>query len=106
MWAVWVEKQKWAGCRELSPEVEEQWKHTKNCLRACKALDQSRIWITKQLRSPYGTWLQRDKLSRLHCSLNVDEYSSLTSCLKVENSQPITTSASDLLAHDAALRQL
>ena len=78
--------------------------HTKNGLRTCKA--QSRIWTTKQLRSPHGTWLQRDELSRWHCSLTVEEYSSLTSWMKVGNSQPTTTSATDLLVNDAALCHL
>lgn len=99
MWTAWVEKQKWAGCRELSAEVEEQWKHTKNCLRASKALAQSRIWTTLQLRNSYGTWLQRDELNRLHCSLTVEEYSSLTSWLNMTNNLPSMASASPPQAH-------
>jgi len=25
VWAIWTEKQKWAGCRELGEELSEQW---------------------------------------------------------------------------------
>jgi hypothetical protein len=83
MWAAWVEKQKWAGCRELSSEVDEQWRHTRNCLRACKVLAQSRIWTTQQLCCSQGTLLLRYELSHRHCSLTVKEYTSLTSWLSV-----------------------
>jgi hypothetical protein len=101
MWAAWTEKQKWAGCRELSTEVEEQWRHTRNCLRACKALAQSRIRTTWQLRtgSSYGTWIHRDELSRRQCQLTEDEHSSLTSWLQAPNSRPAASHASDPLAH-------
>ena len=95
MWAAWVEKQKWAGCRELSAEVDEQWRHARNCLRACKALAQSRIWTTQQLCGPQGTLLLRDELSRRHCSLTVEEYTSLTSWLSVINSTPESANASN-----------
>ncbi|MFM9151106.1 MAG: RNA-directed DNA polymerase, partial [Candidatus Planktophila sp.] len=105
MWAAWAERQKWAGCRELSSEVEEQWKHAKDCLRACTELAQSRIWTTRQLRGSHGAWLQRDELSRRHCSLTAEEYSSLTSWLNRANTQSSTSSASAPLAHDAAPSQ-
>ena len=110
MWAAYVEKQKWAGCRELSAEVNEQWRHTRNCLRACRVLAQSRIWTTKQLRNPQGTWLLRDELSRRHCSLTVEEYTSLTSWLSAANSSPEIASTSDSpapsqLSNDRANRQ-
>ncbi len=106
MWAVWTERQKWAGCRALSAEVEEQCRHTKNCLRACKELAQVR-WTTRQLCGSHGTWpgLQRDELSRIAHSLTAEEYSSLTSWLNRNNTQSSTSSASPQLAPDAAPSQ-
>ena len=94
----------------MSAEVNEQWRHNRNCLRACRVLAQSRIWTTKQLRNPQGTWFLRDELSRRHCSLTVEEYTSLTSWLSAANSSPEIASTSDSpapsqLSNDRANRQ-
>ena len=91
--------------------MDEQWRHTRNCLRACKALAQSRIWTTQQPCSPQGTWLLRDELSRRHCSLTVEEYTSLTSWLSATNDSPEIPSASDppawtQLSNDCANQQM
>ncbi len=74
MWAAWTERQKWAGCRALSAEVgipRTVFEHVRDWLRCGSG--------------PHGTWLQRDELSRSHCSFTVKEYSSLTSWLNRNN---------------------
>jgi hypothetical protein len=40
-------------------------------------------------------WCERDELSRRHCPLTEEEYSSLPSWLNASNSQPITANVSD-----------
>ena len=79
VWAIWTEKQKWAGCRELGEELSEQWQCVKHCLSACKKLGKAQILTVQQLRSVSGRWRHLDDLHHNHRVLTADEYSSLTS---------------------------
>ena len=95
VWAIWTEKQKWAGCRELGEELAEQWKRVKHCLSACRKLGTARILTVQQLRSASGRWLHHDDLRHNHRVLTVEEYASLTSWLDAADLSSAAAMVSD-----------
>ena len=75
--AAWTEKQKWAGCTELSEIVQASWQHAQLCISACKKLGRARILRPQQLRNQAGWWRQRDELSQQNCQLSLPEYAAI-----------------------------
>jgi hypothetical protein len=81
VWAVWTEKQKWAGCRELGEELAAQWLRVKHCLSTRRKLGKERILTVQQLLSASGRWLHIDDLHHNYRLVSADEYVSITSWL-------------------------
>jgi hypothetical protein len=79
----WLEKSRWAGCRELDASVHATWVAAKNCLHACKKLGNAKppILAVNQFRGSQTRWLHVSELKKRQCHLSLEEYTTLTSWL-------------------------
>ncbi len=95
LYAAWLSKEQWAGCREVDEEVRKLWEQAQLCLAACASLGNAEpaILLTSQLRGTQTQWLRLDELANRHCRLSPVEYAALTSWLSLLETQQLEKSA-------------
>jgi hypothetical protein len=83
LYGAWLEKLRWAGCRELDASVHATWVAAKNRLHACKKLGNAKppILAVNQFRGSQTQWLYVSALKKRQCHLSLEGYTTLTSWL-------------------------
>ena len=94
LYAAWLSKEQWAGCREVDEAVRKLWEQAQLCLAACASLGSAEpaILLTSQLRGTQTQWLRLDELANRHCRLSPVEYAALTSWLSLLETQQLEKS--------------
>jgi hypothetical protein len=89
LYAAWLSKEQWAGCREVDEEVLKLWEQAQLCLAACASLGSAEpaILLISQLRGTQTQWLRPDELANRHCHLSPVEHTALTSWLSLLETQ-------------------
>ena len=73
LYYVWMEKESWFGCMELTQEVQRERYTAHLCLKACRKLGSAKPAIlgVLQLRGPQTKWLHMDELKQKQCHLSL-----------------------------------
>ena len=77
----WLEKERWAGCRETAEEVRSEWDQAVLCLKACQKLGSAEptIQLTAHFSKRQHQWMPAEELKHKDCHFTVHEYKALTS---------------------------
>jgi hypothetical protein len=95
----WVEKERWAGCREIAEEVRSEWDQALLCLKACQQLGSAEpaILLTAHFSKRQHQWMPIEELKHRDCHLTAHAYKALTSWLlsareqELDTEMPLTT---------------
>jgi hypothetical protein len=96
LYATWLSKELWVGCREVDEDVLSIWEQAQLCLAACASLGSSETAIlsTSQFRGTQTQWLRFDELANRDCRhLSPLEHAALTSWLSMLETQQFEMSA-------------
>jgi hypothetical protein len=95
LYATWLRKEQWAGCREVIEDVLVAWEQAQVCLAACAGLGNAEpaIRSISQFRGTQTQWLHIDVLASGHCHLTPLEHATITSWLSMTGSQQLEASA-------------
>ena len=69
LYATWLSKEQWAGCREVVEDVQLAWEQAQLCLAACAELGSAvpAILSLSQFRGSQTQWLRLDGFWSRHC---------------------------------------
>jgi hypothetical protein len=72
LYAAWLSKEQWVGCREVEENVRKVWEQAQLCLAACVSLGSAEpaILSISQFRGTQTQWLRLDELVNRHCHLS------------------------------------
>ncbi len=95
LYAAWLSKEQWAGCREVDEDLRKAWEQAQLCLAACASLGSAEpaILLISQIRGIQTQWLRLDELANRHCHLSPVEHTALTSWLSLLGTQQFERSA-------------
>ena len=81
----WLEKERWAGCREVADEVRMEWDQAQQCLKACGKLGNAEpaILSAAHLSGDQHQWMSVAELQHRKCQLTAPDYTALTSWLSL-----------------------
>jgi hypothetical protein len=77
----WLEKERWAGCREIAEEVRSKWDQALLCLKAYQKRGSAEPAILSTAHFPkrQHQLMPVEELKHRDCHLTVHEYKALTS---------------------------
>jgi hypothetical protein len=91
LYAAWLSKERWVGCRELDEDVRSKWEQVLLCLAACASLGNAEpaILSISQFQGTQTQWLRSDELANRNCHLSPLEHAALTSWLSLLETQQL-----------------
>jgi hypothetical protein len=95
LYAAWLSKERWVGCRELDEDVRSKWEQALLCLAACARLGnaESAILSISRFQGTQTQWLRSDELADRKCHLSPLEHTALTSRLSMLETPQLEMSA-------------
>ncbi len=95
LYKAWLDKEQWAGCQEITEEVQLEWNQAQLCLKAYEGLGSAEPAVLSifQLYGSQIQWMHLDELTSRQCHLSQSEYATLTSWISTVRSQTAKTSA-------------
>jgi hypothetical protein len=78
LYAAWLSKERWIGCREVDEDVRKVWEQAQLCLAASLGSAEPAILSISQFRGTQIQLLHLDELANRHCHLSPVEHTALT----------------------------